>query len=163
MDFMAELAELAMASRLRRLSDTYWQAVTAIYRESGLDFEVKWATVFILIVRQGPISVMDIAERLGVTHPGVIQVVNELVQRGLVTSEKSGKDSRKRLLSLSPDGEAMVPKLQPLWDAFVAVNRQMLTNQTHNLLQSLQEMEEQLAEKPFVNRVRDHLNQSNHE
>ena len=163
MDFMAELAELAMASRLRRLSDTYWQAVTAIYRESGLDFEVKGATVFILIGRQWPVSVMDIAERLGITHPGVIQVVNELVQRGLVTSEKSGKDSRKRLLSLSPDGEAMVPKLQPLWDAFVAVNREMLTNQTHNLLQSLQEMEDQLAEKPFVNRVRDHLNQSNHE
>jgi len=160
---MAELAELAMASRLRRLSDTYWQAVTTIYRESGLDFEVKWATVFILIVRQGPISVMDIADRLGITHPGVIQVVNELVQRGLITSEKSGKDSRKRLLSLSPAGEAMVPKLQPLWDAFVAVNREMLTNQTHNLLQSLQEMEDQLAQKPFVNRVRDQLNTPNHD
>ncbi|GAB3894160.1 MarR family winged helix-turn-helix transcriptional regulator [Spirosoma agri] len=157
MDFMADMAELALASRLRRLSDVYWQAVTAIYRQSGVDFDVRWVTIFVLIARQGPVAVMEIADRLGITHPAVIQVINELEKKELIVSAKSEQDGRKRLLSLSAAGQAMLPKLQPLWDAFVAVNHDMLSRQTHNLLVSLQEMEAQLAERNFFDRVQDQL------
>ncbi len=157
MDFMAEMAELAMASRLRRLSDIYWQGVTATYRQSGVDFDVRWATIFVLIARQGPVAVMEIAERLGITHPAVIQVINELEKHGLIASTKSETDGRKRLLTLSDTGQAMLPKLQPLWDAFIAVNKSMLAEQTHNLLVSLQEMEAQLAQRSFFDRVQDQL------
>ncbi|MBC8156198.1 MAG: MarR family transcriptional regulator [Bacteroidetes bacterium] len=160
MDFMVELGELVIASRLRRLSDVYWQGVTTIYRESGIDFEVKWATVFLLIARLGPISVMEIADRLGITHPAVIQIVNELVRKELITSEKSEQDSRKRLLTLSPVGEAIIPRMQPLWDAVCAVNQEMINKQTHNLLLALQEMEDQFAEKSFASRIRAQLNQT---
>ncbi len=160
MDFMAEMAELALASRLRRLSDLYWQGVTATYRQSGIDFDVRWATIFVLIARQGPVAVMEIAERLGITHPAVIQVINELEKHHLIVSAKSDQDGRKRLLTLSETGQAMLPKLQPLWDAFVAVNRQMLGNQTHNLLSSLQEMEVQLAQRTFFDRIQDQLSQA---
>lgn len=160
MDFMAEMAELALASRLRRLSDLYWQGVTATYRQSGVDFDVRWATIFVLIARQGPVAVMEIAERLGITHPAVIQVINELEKRDLITSTKSEQDGRKRLLTLSETGQAMLPKLQPLWDAFIAVNQEMLGNQTHNLLTSLQEMEGQLAKRNFYDRIQDQLNRT---
>ena len=157
MDFMAEMAELALASRLRRLSDLYWQGVTATYRQSGVDFDVRWATIFVLIARQGPVAVMEIAERLGITHPAVIQVINELEKNNLITSTKSEQDGRKRLLTLSETGQAMLPKLQPLWDAFIAVNREMLGKQTHHLLNSLQEMETQLAERSFFDRIQEQL------
>ncbi len=157
MDFMAEMAELALASRLRRLSDTYWQAVTATYRQSGVDFDVRWATIFVLIARQGPVAITEIASRLGITHPAVIQVTNELEKRNLIVSTKSEQDGRKRFLSLSEAGQAMLPKLQPLWDAFITVNQQMIAQQTHNLLLSLQEMEAQLAERNFFDRVQDQL------
>ncbi|GAB4012136.1 hypothetical protein GCM10028808_27330 [Spirosoma migulaei] len=160
MDFMAEMAELALASRLRRLSDVYWQGVTATYRQSGLDFDVRWATIFVLIARQGPVAVMEIAERLGITHPAVIQVINELEKNNLITSAKSEQDGRKRLLTLSETGQEMLPKLQPLWDAFIAVNQEMLGKQAHNLLTSLQEMETQLAERTFFDRIQDQLNRT---
>ncbi len=149
-----------MASRLRRLSDLYWQGVTATYRQSGVDFDVRWATIFVLIARQGPVAVMEIADRLGITHPAVIQVINELERHGLIASAKSEEDGRKRLLTLSETGQDMLPQLQPVWDAFIAVNREMLAKQTHNLLQSLREMETQLAERSFFDRVQDQLNQN---
>ncbi|GAB3563814.1 hypothetical protein GCM10027578_08180 [Spirosoma luteolum] len=157
MDFMAELAELALASRLRRLSDTYWQAVTATYRAFGVDFDVRWATVFMLLARQGPVAVTAIAGQLGVSHPAVIQITNELEKRGLVVSARSEQDGRKRLLCLSEAGQALLPTLQPLWDAFIAVNRDMIARQTHNLLLSLGDMEAQLAERSFFDRVQDQL------
>ena len=157
MDFMADMAELALASRLRRLSDTYWQGVTATYRQFGVDFDVRWATIFVLIARQGPVAVMEIADRLGISHPAVIQVINELEKKELIVSAKSEQDGRKRLLTLSETGQAMLPKLQPLWDAFVVVNREMVAQQAHNLLLSLGEMEAQLAERSFFDRVQDQL------
>ncbi|WP_158552638.1 MarR family winged helix-turn-helix transcriptional regulator [Spirosoma telluris] len=120
---------------------------------------MRWATIFVLIARQGPVAVMEIAERLGITHPAVIQVINELEKNNLITSTKSAEDGRKRLLTLSETGQAMLPKLQPLWDAFIVVNQEMLGKQTHNLLASLQEMEAQLAERPFYDRIQDQLNQ----
>jgi DNA-binding MarR family transcriptional regulator len=157
MDFMADMAELALASRLRRLSDTYWQGVTATYRQFGVDFDVRWATIFVLIARKGPVAVMEIADQLGISHPAVIQVINELEKRDLIISAKSEQDGRKRLLALSESGQAMLPKLQPLWDAFVVVNRSMMAQQTHNLLASLGEMEAQLADRSFFDRVQDQL------
>ncbi|GAB4029813.1 hypothetical protein [Spirosoma gilvum] len=45
-------------------------------------------------------------------------------------------------------------------DAFIAVNREMIGKQTHQLLESLQEMEDQLAERGFFDRVQDQLNQN---
>jgi DNA-binding MarR family transcriptional regulator len=162
-DFMAELAELMLASRLRRLSDLYWQGVTASYKQSGLGFEVKWASVFLLIVRQEPVAITEMADRLGITHPAVIQIVNELVDAGLIEASRCEQDGRKRLLSLTDAGRAMLPQVQPLWDAFVAVNRQMLGRQTHNLLLSLAEMEAQLAERAFIDRINDQLNQACYE
>ncbi len=158
MDFMSEMAELALASRLRRLSDIYWQGVTATYRQSGVDFDVRWATIFVLISQQGPVAVMEIAERLGITHPAVIQVINELEKHGLIVSAKSEQDGRKRLLTLSETGQAMLPKLQPLFDAFIAVNKSMLAQQAHNLLLALQDMEAQLSERSFFDRIQDQLN-----
>lgn len=163
MDFMADMAELALASRLRRLSDTYWQGVTATYRQFGVDFDVRWATIFVLIARQGPVAVMEIADRLGISHPAVIQVINELEKRELVVSAKSEKDGRKRLLTLSEAGQSMLPQLQPLWNAFVVVNREMMACQTHNLLLSLSEMEAQLAQRSFYDRVQDQLKMNNTE
>ena len=157
MDFMADMAELALASRLRRLSDAYWQGVTATYRQFGVDFDVRWATIFVLIARQGPVAVMEIADRLGISHPAVIQVINELEKRELVVSAKSEQDGRKRLLTLSEAGQTMLPQLQPLWDAFVVVNREMMARQTNNLLLSLSEMEAQLAQRSFYDRVQDQL------
>ncbi len=156
---MAEMGALAIASRLRRLSDLYWQSVTAIYRESGIDFEVKWATVFLLIARQGPIPIMEIADRLGITHPAVIQIVNELVKKGLIQSEKSEQDSRKRLLTLSPAGEAIIPQMQPLWDAVQIVSQDLIDGQPHNLLLALREMEDQLTAQSFASRIRTYINQ----
>lgn len=156
---MVEMGALAIASRLRRLSDVYWQGVTTIYRESGIDFEVKWATVFLLIAQRGPIPVMELADRLGVTHPAVIQIVNELVKHDLIRSEKSEQDSRKRLLTLSPVGEAMMPKMQPLWDAIRIVNQEIIDQQTHNLLLAIQAIENELATQSFASRIQTYLNQ----
>ena len=42
MDLIAQLGELALASRLHRLADGLQRDVTDLYAELGLDFQARW-------------------------------------------------------------------------------------------------------------------------
>ncbi len=156
-DTIGQLRELALASRLKRLSDTFMRDVSAVYQQYHLDFDATWFPVFHLLSQRAPQSVTEIAEALGVTHPAVIYIVRQLGQHGLAASEKSSKDSRKRMVRLTKKGENLIPQLQPLWQAFIEVNQQLLSQQQHNLLFALEEMEAMLVTKTHFTRVMEHL------
>ncbi|GAB3907424.1 GNAT family N-acetyltransferase [Larkinella knui] len=154
MDLMAQLGPLAFGSRLRRLSDLITKQASAVYESFGLDFDPKWFTLFYLLSRKSPLSVTEIADELGFSHPAIIQLARELEQAGLIVSEKSGKDSRKRLLSLSDKGQELLPELEKIWQAINELNTQLITKQRHNLLFAMEEMEETLAQEHYLSRFK---------
>ncbi len=153
MKTIEKLAELALASRLRRLSDVFMQDTERIYRNLNLEFEPKWFPVFYLLSEKSPLSIMAISEELGVSHPGVIQIIKELEKSGLVFSEKDASDNRKRMVAVSEKGLEMLPRLQLVWKAIVDTNLKTLQSQTHNLLYAIEEMEELLEEKNQYQRI----------
>ena len=153
MKTIEKLAELALASRLRRLNDVFMQDTERIYRNLNLEFEPKWFPVFYLLSEKSPLSIMAISEELGVSHPGVIQIIKELEKSGLVFSEKDASDNRKRMVALSEKGLEMLPRLQLVWKAIIDTNLKTLQSQTHNLLYAIEEMEELLKEKNQYQRI----------
>jgi len=76
-----ELAELAIGARMKRLYDMLSRDVEKIYSEHNLDFETKYFTLFYLISRRGEISIMEVAEELSLTHPGVIHLAKEMEKK----------------------------------------------------------------------------------
>ena len=157
MNVFNELAELALASRLRRLSDVFMRDVTQVYRNYGLDFEPKWFPLFYLLTQKSPVGIMEAAEALDISHPALIQLAKELEKAGYVQSAKDETDSRKRRLVLSQKGQDLLPELQRLWKAFSDTNLQLLKNQRNNLLFALEEMEQLIAEKSHLARVSETL------
>ncbi|MFC5412955.1 GNAT family N-acetyltransferase [Larkinella bovis] len=154
MDLIAQLGPLAFVSRLRRLSDLISRQAADVYQSFGIDFDPKWFTLFYLLSRESPLSVTEIADKLGFSHPAIIQLARELEQAGLVASAKSGKDNRKRLLSLSEKGKALLPELEKIWQAINELNTQLISKQRHNLIFAMEEMEETLAEEPYLSRFK---------
>ncbi|GAB3261085.1 GNAT family N-acetyltransferase [Larkinella harenae] len=154
MDLMAQLGPLAFGSRLRRLSDLISKQASAVYQSFGIDFDPKWFTLFYVLSRQSPLSVTEIADELGFSHPAIIQLARELEQAGLITSAKSGKDSRKRLLSLSEKGIALLPELEKIWQAIDELNTKLIARQRHHLILAMEEMEETLAEQDYLTRFK---------
>jgi DNA-binding MarR family transcriptional regulator len=71
----------------------------------------------------------------------VVKIAGEIEQHGLLTSSKAESDSRKRLLTLSEKGLQLLPQLQPLWGAISQVTQDLLSQQQHNLLFAVEEME----------------------
>ena len=154
MDLIKQLGSLALASRLRRLSDRLMRDGIRIYREEGLAFEPRWFAVFYLLSQKSPLSVTEIAHQLRVTHPAVNQVAGILEKEGLLVSRKDRSDERKRLLSLSPSGKAMLNRLKPVWSDFKLSADELLAESGVDLLKALDRIENSLDHAETYERIK---------
>lgn len=89
-----------------------------IYAARGIEFEQRWFGPLNQIALNGPLAIGEIAARLRITHVSVSQAMRSLEAAGLVVSSPDETDARRRVLSLSPSGQAKVAELAPLWAAF---------------------------------------------
>ncbi|MGN7824989.1 MarR family winged helix-turn-helix transcriptional regulator [Chitinophaga sp. 22536] len=154
MNLVNELEELALATRLKRLSERLSQDISRIYKESGLDFEARWFLILELLVRQKQLSVTEISEALQLTHPAVVQFVDQLMAQGLIKTSADSRDKRRRLISLSAAGKQMHRKISPLLDAIREENRKWLEQASASLLTVMGELERALDEKSMYKRVK---------
>jgi DNA-binding MarR family transcriptional regulator len=101
------------------------------------------------------LGIMEIAQKLNISHPAVIQLAKELEKKGWISSTKSKEDARKRLLKLSKKGLLLLPQLQLVWDDIREVNRQVVEDQSINILSALGEMEAYFESKSYTERMKE--------
>jgi DNA-binding MarR family transcriptional regulator len=58
-----------------------------------------------------PVSIGALAERLQLQHHSTVELVDRLVERGLVARRRDGRDRREVLVELQPAGEAILGQL----------------------------------------------------
>jgi DNA-binding MarR family transcriptional regulator len=117
-DFSRDAGGSALGARLRRLSEQIDRDATRVYAARGIEFEQRWFGPLNQIRLHGPLAVGEIAERLRITHVSVSQAARSLEAAGLVASQPDAADGRRRLLSLTATGRALVRELDPMWKAF---------------------------------------------
>ncbi len=153
MDVFNHLGELALGSRLKRLSDQIMRDGSKVYRDNDVDFEPRWFPVFYTLSKKAPRGVTEIARDLGITHASVSQVVRELLKKDLVVAVKDQLDGRRRLLSLSDKGKALLPDIQEVWnDVAVAIHRMINQHQT-NIIDAIREVERSFEASSLHQRV----------
>lgn len=148
-----ELGELALSTRLMRLSEWTRRDVTKIYKEYGLAFESKWFPVLYILSRKAPLSVMELTQELGYAHPSVIALVKEMEKQKLVRSQPSKTDGRKRMLELTPKAIEWQKKMQPLWDKMRIVAAGIYNNGS-SILKAIINVEAALDECSFYDRFK---------
>jgi DNA-binding MarR family transcriptional regulator len=153
MDLIEDLGELAVATRLTRLSEMTRKDVTRIYKEHHLDFEAKWFPVLYVLSNKASIGVVELADEIGYTHQSVIALVNEMQNKKLIESNPSKTDKRKRLLSLTPKAVDLIEEFKPLWEDFIAVNK-IIYNNGSSLLKAIEDTEAMLMKKGFYERYK---------
>ena len=153
MDTVKHLGELAIGSRLRRLSDRLLANVNRIYQEHGINFETRWFLMFYQLHLKSPMSITEIAAATGFTHPAIIQLSDELIKVGLIASVTDTTDKRRRLISLSAKGIEMLGHLKPVWHQIEEAHRQISREIGMDLLSTLERYEEILDERDIYERV----------
>ena len=91
-DVFSKLGPLIIGSRLKRMSDYIMRAGAEFYNSNGVDFEPKWFPLYYLLSHEKELGIMDIAQKLNISHPAVIQLAKELEKKGWVTSTKSKEE-----------------------------------------------------------------------
>ena len=117
-----------IGAQLRRLSARIDRDVGRVYAHLGITFEQRWFGVLNQIVQNGPMTVGELAAALRITHVSVSQSLRSLEAAGYVRALPDPQDARRRRQSLTADGEVLVARLTPLWQAMnreaEAINRE---------------------------------------
>jgi DNA-binding MarR family transcriptional regulator len=154
MDLISELGALAVATRLKRLSERLAGDVNKIYKELDLNFESKWFLVLELLSRRKTLSIVDIADELKLTHPAIVQFADQMLKAKLIIAQKDSKDGRKRMVSLSPQGVKLLKQLAPVLAVIKEENELWLNEADHHLLDVMSQLEARLDVIPMYERVK---------
>ncbi len=161
MDLITDLGELALASRLKRLSDRLLRDVSRVYRELDAPFEARWFPLLRALLEESPQGVTQVARALGLTHPAVNQLAGEMARAGLLLAAKDRRDERRRLLRLSKRGRDMATRLAPVWEEIRGANHELLAEARvaggHDLLAALAATEAALDGRGMHARVAERL------
>ncbi len=157
MDLFDELGELALASRLRRLSDRLMRDIAPIYDHLDVDFKPRWFPVFQVLGRRPALGVTETAQILGLTHPAVNQIITSMQRFALVERRRDPDDDRRILLSLTPKGRETYDTLQPVWEEIRCSSAEMLAEAGCDLLGDLDKIERTLDLRTTGDRVRNRL------
>ena len=153
MNVIDESGILAISTRLQRLSEQIRKDGFLVYKENGINFEPKWFPVIYTLHLKPVLSVVELANEIGYTHPSTITLLKELEKEKLIRSKKDKHDERKRLLQLSEKGKKLVEQMQPVWGISIAAITE-LTDTQNNLMKAIVEVEQQLQQKSFFERAK---------
>lgn len=152
-DFLDELGELALGSRLKRLSERLATDGAQVYKACGHDVQPKWFPLLALLHRQQQASVVDASCLLGLTQPAISQFAKELTKQGLIVSTPSKHDSRRKFLSLSDTGIECVSQMLPMWQAVDLAAKQLCSESGEAFFKALQGLEQALNRRSLMQRT----------
>lgn len=146
----------ALGARLRRLSERIDGDVGRIYAAQGVVFEQRWFGVLNQMMLKDPTTVGEIAAAMRITHVSVSQSCRSLEKAGIIRSAPDPADARRRTLSLTPAGHALVERLAPLWQSLKDVAAE-LNDEAGNVVAALDRLDDALARQSIFDRINAHL------
>ncbi|KAA2241952.1 MarR family transcriptional regulator [Chitinophaga agrisoli] len=159
MSFYPSLGFLVFGSRLRRLSEYFLMEVNKVYEQAGIPFEASWFPVFYVLSQQQPVPLIDIADKLEVSHSAVSQLVTGLRKKDLVNTAPCPDDGRRQLVMLTKKGEELLQQVQPIWVAITAAMTGVADGhkQSRQLLEGIAQVEQAVQRIPLSARITEEL------
>ena len=148
-----EIGILAVGTRMKRFYDNMIPSGKAIYLSQGLEFDPKWFTIIYALIEEEELSITDLSNLLGLSHPTIIQTLKELEKNGWVVSKKSKLDGRIRLIQLSEWAHGKIPLLQKIWGQIRQAVEEMNQEGQINFWEGFLEFERAMMKKSLYDRV----------
>ncbi|MFI8889060.1 MarR family winged helix-turn-helix transcriptional regulator [Streptomyces paradoxus] len=145
---------VAVGTLLRHVLELLDGDVAAFYEEQGLpEYRPRFSPVVRALVAEGPLSVRDLAEAIGVTHSAASQTAAQMARAGLVTHTPDPLDARRRLVGLTAEARALLPRIEAEWEATTAAMAQLDAELSMPLGELLAEVAQAVGRRPFRERV----------
>jgi DNA-binding MarR family transcriptional regulator/N-acetylglutamate synthase-like GNAT family acetyltransferase len=153
-DQFLQFKELALGSRLKRLSNQLMKESIKIYSHLQIDFDPYHMPIFKLLNEQNDLTIGMVSKILNVTQPAITQYVNSLVKKQLLRVKMSKKDKRKKNIIVTSKGKSLYKTLQPLWKLFETELKVLSQNSDNKtLLEHIYYMENELKKENLSQRI----------
>lgn len=153
MDYIRQLGTVVLDHRFRRMTEALLRAADEVYEAKGLVFRARWASTWHLLHDDGPLAVGQIADRLRLTHPGVIGVSDQMIEAGIVAAVRDPDDARRRMLALTPRGRRMGPRLFAIWTGLAKAQDKRFADAGCDVVAVLDVVEDGLIDKDLAAEV----------
>jgi DNA-binding MarR family transcriptional regulator/ribosomal protein S18 acetylase RimI-like enzyme len=163
-DFLNELTELALGSRLKRMSERMLASASDVYQEFDMNINPKWFTLMALLdakdSNEQVLTIVEASSLLGLSQPALSQFCKELQNEKLIKIVKDPDDSRKRILSLTAKGRERVQEMKPIWDAVQKAAVELCTEQNNDFYRALLLLEKSFSKESLFARTRRYMAQT---
>jgi DNA-binding MarR family transcriptional regulator len=153
-DILRRFGHLCLGSRLKRLGERLQADVLRFTESTGLSIQPGQYPLLATIDRNGPQTVGDLTQALGVSQPGVTRNVKHLVEVGLLKITRTHRDQRQRTAALTRLGrQAIERSKREVWPHIEAAVSEICAGLSGPLLEQLGAIEDALAETPLDRRA----------
>lgn len=164
-DFIQEQGYKALDNRLKRISDRMSHDTRKFFKQIDLDVEPSWHLVFKLLKEYKSLTMAEIAEQLGYSHPSMVVLLKKMTDKGYIISEQDALDKRKQNIKLTQRSIDLLPQLENIWNSCENAIYKML-NEDLTIIKHLDAIEASLKATPFDvrfhNEYKNQLKPENH-
>lgn len=151
-DYSRAFGGLALAARLRRLSERLDRDGARVYACHGVHFEQRWYGILRQLLDKQLMSVSEIADALRISHASVSEARRSMEKAGIIAEVGASGDRRRRMLGLTPLGLELCERLLPLWNDFNAVALEV-NMEAGDVVRLLDRLDDILREKSMFDRM----------
>jgi DNA-binding MarR family transcriptional regulator len=130
--------------------------IAEVYEHLGIEGVRPRFSMALIFLDSGPLSILQLAREVGVTHSAMSQTVAAMRASGLIRSAP-GADARSRIVELTPAGHALAPILKAEWDATEAAIEELEQEVPYALSRVIVDLRAALDSRSFAERVEQHL------
>jgi DNA-binding MarR family transcriptional regulator len=153
-DVVRALGFLCLGTRLKRIGERLQADTQRIIDEAGVPVQTSQFPLLATIDRLGPVSIGELAEAVGIAQPGATRSAAILVKAGILRIEQTEGDQRRRVLSLTDDGQRLVDRAKrDVWPRIEAAVADLCGAGRGPLLDQLAVVEDGLAKMPLHRRA----------
>jgi DNA-binding MarR family transcriptional regulator len=106
--------KIIFAFRLKKMAEALTAQISKILDQQNIEFEPRALYILIVLKEEGVKTISETAALLGLTHPAIVQLVNNLTKIKLIEQSKSADDKRKTLIQLTGKGDNAVKSIEPV-------------------------------------------------
>ena len=154
-DLIRDFGYLTLGSRFKRIGERMQADVQRLTAAHGFELHGSLWTMLFAIELNGPITVGDLAQTLGIAQPGVTRSLAQLQKRGLVKPIRSKSDQRVKRVALSEQGLTVVDHARrEIWPLVERAVAEICEGLEGPILEQLAQIEDALARQPLDQRAK---------
>lgn len=144
---------LLLGSHLKKIGENITSQVGKICKDHNVDVETRWIPAISILYEKRELSVQSLADYLGITHPGVVQLTNQLLQKGFIETEKLTADKRVTIISLTEKGKEKFELIKPLLDDIESSINSLLGETGYDMMDVISKLEDTLASEKLMENI----------